>query len=124
MPALGPVQRHLQLSPGIRFLQLLLHRSTVQAQLGKPEHPVGVDPGVGAANGFLNAAAKLSWISWHLLQSKKNAAKPVAYPQPGPEIQGPNHFGRFVPGITEEPLVGSFPGEDNFLTAAVNALRQ
>ena len=60
----------------------------------------------------------------HLAQPKIGAACAIAKRQSGQEVQETQHFGRFVPRISNQPLVSPFPGEDHFLTAGMNASRQ
>src|SRR4029077_4389005 len=124
VPAFCAIQWHTQITPWIGFFQNLPHWCTVKAKLGKPKHPVGIDPGIWAPNPLLDCVSKLGRIVWHFKQAEKGTAHLIAKGQPRENVQESNRFGGLVPRITDQPLVSAFSRHDNFLTGDMNKMCQ
>src|SRR5262245_4827614 len=120
MPALCTIQRHMQIAPWIGLFQHLPHWGSVKAKLGKPKHPIGIDPGIWATDTLLDCLSKLGRIVWHFIQPEKGSAHPVAKWQARDEVKESNRFGGLVPRITDQPLVSAFARHHNFLTGDMN----
>ena len=58
----------------------------------------------------------------HLIQTQVTALCPKTQIQSRQDVEKSEELGRLVPGITDEPLVGTFAGQDDFLAIGVNAL--
>ena len=98
-----------------------VHGLAVEAEFGEGEEAVGVDPGVGAADGGFELGAEVEGVLGDVIPFEEGAAGPVAEGEAGDEVEEVEGFGDFVPGITCEPFVRAFAGEDDFLSVLMDA---
>ena len=124
MPAAGALEIELKLGPRVALLQDLPHRRCVEAKFREREQTISIDPGVRPTNCFLRSASHPPRKLRDIIQSQVGATRQVAQPHSGNDVQEPEKLGRFIPGIADQPLIGSFSGENDLLTAGINPLRQ
>ena len=97
-----------------------VHGLAVEAEFGEGEEAVGVDPGIGAADGGFELGAEIEGVLGDAIPFEEGAAGAVAEGESGDEVEEVEGFGDFVPGITCEPFVRAFASEDNFLSVFVD----
>src|SRR5437667_306807 len=78
MPVTGALEREAQIQPRMGGFHEMTHGRRVEAQLGETEQAVGVDPGIRAANGFLDASAGFGRVLRYIAQSQKRASCEIA----------------------------------------------
>lgn len=98
-----------------------VHGLAVKAEFGEGEETVGVDPGIGASDGGFELGAEVEGVLGDVMPFEEGAAGAVAEGEAGDEVEEVEGFGDFVPGITCEPFVRAFAGEDDFLSVFVDA---
>ena len=59
MPATGACDIEVQFGPWVGLFENFAHRRGVKAKLGERKQPVGVNPRIRSANGFLDTSSHL-----------------------------------------------------------------
>jgi hypothetical protein len=124
VPAARTLKIELKLGPRVAFFQDFPHRRCIEAKFGQREQAVSVDPGVRPTNRFLRSASDPRRKLGHIIKSQVSATRQVAQRYAGDYVQKSQQLSRLVPRIAHQPLVGSFSGEDDLLTAGINPLGQ
>ena len=98
-----------------------VHGLAVEAEFGEGEEAVGIDPSIGASDGGFELGAEVEGVLGDVMPFEEGAAGEVAEGEAGDEVEEVEGFGDFVSGITCEPFVRAFAGEDDFLSVFVDA---